>query len=238
MSLVVTVFVPSGIVMAADSRMTLTYQEKRKEDDKEYMVEHQIVISDNARKVGIAEAVSVGISAFGASIIDDEPVGFHIRKFRETSVVKGDSVESVAHKLVDYFRQYPDVSMGFHVCGFLREDDESIPYVYFCHTVQEPVPKRWNADENGNVKYGLIRSGDTHVIDRLVSANSLPLFSAMLLPDAVDYATYLVRTTIETLRFEPKFPSVGGNIDVLVITPQRIRFIQRKQLRGGREQEV
>lgn len=237
MSLVVTVFVPTGIVMAADTRMTLTYQEKRKESDKDLMVEHQIVISDNARKLGILEAASVGVSTFGASILDDEPVGFHVRKFAETSVVRGDSVESVAHKLIAHFRgHFPDVSLGFHVCGFQKEDEESIPYVYFCHTIQEPVPKRWNADDKGNIKYGLIRSGDTHVIDRLLSANSLPLFSAMLLPDAVDYASYLVRTTIETLRFEPKFPSVGGKIDVLLITPHRIRFIQRRQINEAREQ--
>ncbi len=37
MSLVVTVYVPSGIVMAADSRMTVTRTEEREEDGTEFV---------------------------------------------------------------------------------------------------------------------------------------------------------------------------------------------------------
>ncbi len=55
----------------------------------------------------------------------------------------------------------------------------------------------------------------------------------MPLQDAIDYAVHLIRTTIETMRFEPRFPSVGGPIDVLVIQPDAMRWVQRKELRGG-----
>jgi hypothetical protein len=54
----------------------------------------------------------------------------------------------------------------------------------------------------------------------------------MPLQDAVDYAVHLIRTTIDTMRFEPRFPGVGGAIDVLVVTPGEMRWVQRKELRG------
>jgi hypothetical protein len=236
MSLVVTVFVPEGIIMAGDSRLTLAYQEHKKEGEKPRTVEHQVVLSDNAYKVEALEKANVGVGTFGSSIIDNMPVMRYIWRFERTEVSEGESVADVANKLVSYFRnQFPGVDVGFHVCGYRREKEGSIPYVYFCHTTKEAEPKRWNADEQGEVKFGVIRSGDTHVVDRLIDTKSLPVFSAMPLQDAIDYAVYLITTTIETLRFEPKFPSVGGPIDVLVITPRGMRFVQRKELHGIEE---
>ena len=82
------------------------------------------------------------------------------------------------------------------------------------------------------VQYGITRAGDTVVANRLIDASHLPLFPAMPLQDAVDYAVHLIRATIDTMRFEPRFPSVGGPIDVLVVTPGGVRWVQRKELRG------
>lgn len=231
MSLVVTVFVPEGIVMAGDSRLTLAYQERKKETEKPMTVEHQVALSDNAYKVEVLERGGVGVATFGASIIDNMPVTRYVWRFERTEVSEGETVLTVAQKLISYFRtQFPKVEVGFHVCGYRREEEGSVPYVYFCHTTKEAEPRRWNADEQGEIKFGVIRSGDTHVVDRLIDPKSLPVFSAMPLQDAIDYAIYLISTTIETLRFEPKFPSVGGPIDVLVITPRGMRFVQRKEL--------
>src|SRR3972149_243498 len=66
MSLVVTVYVPSGIVMAADSRMTVLRSEEREEDGRQVKVQQQVVVSDNGYKAGArrgprgAGAVQVG----------------------------------------------------------------------------------------------------------------------------------------------------------------------------------
>ena len=56
--------------------------------------------------------------------------------------------------------------------------------------------------------------------------------SGMPLPDAIDFAIHLLRTPIATLRFEPRYPSVGGPIDVLVVTPDGMEWVQRKELTG------
>lgn len=239
MSLVVTVFIPEGVVMAGDSRLTLTYQERRKESEPPMTVEYQVVLSDNAYKIVALEkagASGVGIATFGSTIIDNMPVARYVRRFERSEVREGDSVATIAERMLNYFQtRFPDVSIGFHVCGYQYEAEYRVPHVYFCHTTKDGKLQRWNADEHGELKYGLIRSGDTHVIDRLIDTKALPIFSAMPLQDAIDYAIYLIRTTIDTLRFEPKFPSVGGPIDVLVITSTRMQFVQKKELRGEQE---
>ena len=100
------------------------------------------------------------------------------------------------------------------------------------HTTKQEGVNRVNVHAEGKVQYGILRSGDIQVVNRLIEKTQLPLFAAMPLQDAVDYAVHLIRTTIDTMRFEPRFPGVGGPIDVLLITPGGTRWVQRKELRG------
>lgn len=234
MSLVVTVYVPSGIVMAADSRITGTRKEQRQQEQQTVIVEQQVVISDNAYKIIEFTKVPVGISAFGAGIIKEQTVDSHVRAFEEEAITERDTVLTVPQKMINYFQQhFPGVTVGFFISGFRQEKGVSVPYVYVVDTMKQPTPKRINADEQGKIRYGVLRGGDTSVIDRLVTPQHVPLFAAMPLQDAIDYAIYLIRTTIDTLRFEPRFPTVGGDIDVLVITPQeKPHFVQKKELHG------
>jgi len=41
---------------------------------------------------------------------------------------------------------------------------------------------------------------------------------------------HLTRTTIDTLRFEPRHPTVGGPIDVMTVTPGGCTWIARKRI--------
>lgn len=233
MSLVVTVYVPSGIVMAADSRMTVMRTEDREEAGQKVRLQQQLVLSDNAYKVVELRSVSVGVSVYDAGVINDQPVDSHVHRFEEEAIAPGDDVVTVADKLLQYFQtKFPGVNVGVHVAGYRIEGRASVPYVLVGHTVREPKARRVNADADGRVQYGITRAGDTLVANRLIDPNHLPLFPAMPLQDAVDYAVHLIRTTIDTMRFEPRFPAVGGPIDVLVVTAGGIRWVQRKELRG------
>ena len=58
------------------------------------------------------------------------------------------------------------------------------------------------------------------------------IWAAMTLQDAIDFSIYAIRTTIDTIRFQARPKNVGGPIDVLVITPDGARWIQRKELKG------
>jgi hypothetical protein len=233
LSLVVTVYVPSGIVMAADSRMTVQRNDERVEGDQTTRVQQQLVLSDNAYKVVELRKLGVGIAIYDAGIIDNQPADSHVHRFEEEVLTTEDDVLTVGDKFLAYFQEnFPGVAVGYHIAGYRQEERARVPYVLVGHTVREPGLRRVNVGENGTTQYGITRAGDTLIANRLIDANYLPLFTAMPLQDAVDYAVHLIRSTIDTMRFEPRFPSVGGPIDVLVVTPEGVRWVQRKELRG------
>jgi hypothetical protein len=234
MSLVVTVYVPSGIVMAGDSRMSVQRSEERAEADQRTLVQQQLVLSDSAYKVVELRSIGVGIAIYDAGIINNQPADTHVHRFEEEMLTPEDDVLSVGDKFLIYFQtNFPGVAVGYHIAGYRTENRASMPYVLVGHTIREPGLKRVNADGKANLQYGITRAGDTLVANRLIDQNYLPLFAAMPLQDAVDYAVHLIRTTIDTMRFEPRFPSVGGPIDVLVVTPDGLQWVQRKELRGN-----
>jgi len=234
MSLVVTVYAPGGIVLAADSRMSVLRSEEREEENNKVKLQHQLVLSDNAFKVVELRKVGVGISVYDAGIINNQPVDSHVHRFEEEVLTADDDVLTTADKFLDYFgTNFPKVGVGFHLAGYRQEDRTSVPYVLVGHTLREQRAKRVNASDDGRVQYGITRAGDTQVANRLIDPKQLPLFNAMPVQDAVDYSLHLIRTTIDTLRFEPRFPSVGGPIDVLVVTPEGVRWVQRKELTGS-----
>ena len=92
--------------------------------------------------------------------------------------------------------------------------------------------QRANIDpQTQQLEYGIIRGGDTAIVDRLLSQPKFnPPFQVMNLQDAVDYSRHLIRSTIDQMRFEPRFPTVGGEIDTLVVTWGEARFLAQKSL--------
>jgi len=234
MSLVVTVYVPSGIVMAADSRTTVLRSEEREQEGGEKVkVQNQLVLSDNAYKVVALDSINVGVSVYDAGVINNQPVDSHVHWFEEEEIAPEDDAVSCSEKFLAYFQgRHPNVPVGFHVAGYRMEDRTSVPYVFVGHTTKQAGSRRVNVNKEGKVQYGVVRSGDIQVVNRLIDKSQLPLFAAMPLQDAVDYAVHLIRTTIDTLRFEPRYPGVGGAIDVLVVQPTGMRWVQRKELRG------
>jgi hypothetical protein len=235
MSLVVTVYVPSGIVMAADSRMTVLRTEDREEEGQKLRVQQQLVLSDSAYKIVELKTVPVGVAVYDSGIIDNQPAESHVRRFEEEALSPGDDVNTVSRKFLQYFQSnHNGVALGFHVAGYKQEGKTRMPYVLVGHTTREPEIRRVNADDKGATQYGVVRAGDVLVANRLIDVAYLPLFAAMPLQEAIDYAVYLIRSTIETLRFEPRYPTVGGPIDVLVVQPEGMQWVQRKELRGER----
>ncbi|GAG14332.1 unnamed protein product, partial [marine sediment metagenome] len=220
MSLAVTVYVPSGIVMAADSRMTVLRSEEREEGDQKLKVQQQIVLSDNAYKIVALSTIGAGISVYDAGVINNQPVDSHVHRFEEEAIVPEDDVVSCGEKFLSFFQtNYPNAPVGFHVSGYRLENRASVPFVFVGHTTKQEGVRRINVNDDGKVQYGILRSGDIQVVNRIIEKTQLPLFAAMPLQDAVDYAVHLIRTTIDTMRFEPRFPGVGGAIDVLAVTP-------------------
>jgi len=68
--------------------------------------------------------------------------------------------------------------------------------------------------------------------DKVIRSPAPIIWDAMAVQDAIDFAVYAIRTTIDTMRFQARPKNVGGSIDVLLLTPEEARWIQRKELSG------
>ena len=140
MSLVVTVYVPSGIVMAADSRMTVQRNEERAEGDQTTRIQQQLVLSDNAYKVVESRKTGVGIAIYDAAIIDNQPADSHVHRFEEEAVTPEDDVLTVGDKFLAYFQEkFPGAAVGYHIAGYRREDRARVPHVLVGHTVRDKI---------------------------------------------------------------------------------------------------
>jgi hypothetical protein len=87
-------------------------------------------------------------------------------------------------------------------------------------------------------------SGDIRVVNLLWNVqpgDGSANFGAFSLQDAIDYARFLIRTTADYQRFSGVMPTVGGEIDLALVTSHRgFQWIAQKQLyrmldSGGKE---
>jgi hypothetical protein len=159
----------------------------------------------------------------------------------------GDGVDEVTNKLTSYFgERSAQADTTFHVAGFRKEAGVSTPHVYMCHAGRNERNRVNFEPQTGRVKYGCTWGGQSDVASTMLKphqvlgpdnkpmpAPRIPIiYESMNLQDAIDFAIYAVRTTIDTIRFQARPKTVGGAIDVLLITPEEARWIQRKELHG------
>lgn len=245
MSFVIAVYVPEGIVMASDSRQSVTIEGKNPEG-KSFKVE--TVNSDAIIKTYLLEKQQIGISNFGQDLLGGLPIASHIKRFIEEELAPRDDVITVPKKLVEYFRKsFPNADAGFHVAGYRKEGKVSIPHIYSCHVARNLVDRR-NTKPDGSITYGATWSGQGDILssilipvtvkdekgnDKIIRSPAPVIWDAMALQDAIDFSIYAIRTTIDTMRFQARPKNVGGPIDVLLLTPDEAKWIQRKELRGG-----
>ena len=115
---------------------------------------------------------------------------------------------------------------GFHFVGFSRDSN------------QEPIAKTklikigkvvTTEDYQG---IGCTCPGDSSVVQKLwPGGDSGASFAVFSLQDAIDYARFLIRTTADYQRFSGKLPTVGGEIDIALVTNYRgFRWISQKSL--------
>ena len=245
MSFVIAVYVPEGVVMASDSRQSVTIEGKNPEG-KDFKVE--TVNSDAVIKTYLLEKQQIGISNFGQDLFGGIPTASHIKRFIEEELRTNDDVTTVPKKLVEYLRKsFPNADAGFHIAGYRKEGKVSVPYVYSCHVAKNEVGRR-NTKPDGSLAYGATWSGQGDILssilipvtikdekgnDKVIRSPAPVIWDAMSLQDAIDFSIYAIRTTIDTMRYQARPKNVGGPIDVLVLTPDETKWIQRKELHGS-----
>ena len=244
MSFIITLYVREGIVMASDSRLTLNTTEEEEEGKK--IVRLAINQTDTNYKTFLAATANgsrIGISTFGQADVDGVPIAGFLESFINDRLSNAAvDVDEVPLLLLEYFKDLSYLpSTGFHVAGYKTVGEE-------------PEQHAWEVriDEGKSIRLnragvqGAGWAGEADIIARLVcnvaqiTENgeyvSMPYhqiqWGYFTLQDAIDFAIYAVRTTIDSIRFQPRPSSVGGPIDVLVIKPGEATWIQRKELHG------
>jgi hypothetical protein len=239
MSLIVTTYVPEGIIIAGDSRLTINWSEVDPETKGNN--HYSITSTDSNRKVFQIKD-KFGLATFGAADIKGIPISGYITQFIEEKIDDNTQIDEIPSALHDFFGkglEHPQTS--FYVAGYKIEDKVSVPYVYFI-SIARGTTSRVNF-QNGNIIFNANWGGELEVMSRLMSniqmkqdnewtevkAPEVP-FYFFTLQDAIDFSLYAVRTTIETFRFQQRIRTVGGPIDILAIFPKGIRWIYRKEL--------
>lgn len=259
MSLGIVIKGPEGLVLAADSRVTL---ESRKENQPPILVNF-----DNATKLLSFSELnkSVGVVTYGQAAIGLRTANSFAPEFEGQLSKKRLSIEDFAERLSKFFMEqwragmsadYTGPTMTFVVGGF----NEGEPYgrVYLIEIPTNALPV-----EQSPGGFGITWGGQREFVDRLLQGydsrlpelvrNVLHLEPAQMsefmnalhplqmaipvqmlaLQDCVNLAVFFIRTTIEAQELSIGIRGVGGQIDVATVTRRDgLQFVQRKKIVG------
>jgi len=140
MSFIITMYVREGIVMASDSRLTLTAQQQQQ--DGKQTVQVAVGQSDSNYKTFLAPH-DIGVSIYGAAEIKGVPIAGYIESFIDERL-SGDptSVDGVPQKLLEYFGQFqPAPDTQFHVAGYKEEGGQKDQQVWHVSVAQNKVSR-------------------------------------------------------------------------------------------------
>ncbi|MGL4570595.1 MAG: hypothetical protein ACRCVJ_05990 [Clostridium sp.] len=217
MSIIATVFLPEGIAMAADSRLTgmTTHADGTKD---------RRTLSDNSQKLFLIKNNSIGISCCGDARIGGKSVGDFIRSFEIDEVTENDNIKDIVRKLVDYTMDKHGKGVIYHVCGYYKDEQ----YVY---NIKDDEIIRPNLNKD-NIVAGASWDGESNILMSLIASdNGMKIdWQFMQLKDGIDFAEFMVDLTIKTQRFGTGLATCGGPIDILVITKDYSKFIKHKIL--------
>ena len=254
MSLIISIYVNEGIVMASDSRLTITTHKG------------QIPYSDTNQKTFLCPN-KCGISVCGNASYNNQPIGGYIENFIHSHTTDKTKISEMPSLLLNYFNSIdPTRQSMFHICGYEEVDGKYNKMIYKVETGPNPniihlnqgstsgacwdgeiltlskilksqilTPRYYNVP-NINITLtdgSLVTIPDSAVLDK--SQNSiLPdieiAWDAMTLQDAIDFAKYALEITIKTMKFTLTSNTVGGPIEILVIKPKESKWLQHKKL--------
>ena len=218
MSVIATVFIPEGIVMAADSRVTGFRANKNGNVDK-------YSLSDNGQKVFLLRKRTVGISSCGDAEINNQTIADFIREFEILHIKEDDSVKEIADNLRVFLHQKKkDANCMFCVAGY-DEDEQKI----FC------VNGESTQINVGDSKFAATWNGDIDHLTSLINGEPRMEFDwqHMYLKDGIELAEFMIDVNCKAQRFSAGIATCGGPIDILLITKDEARWIKHKILNNA-----
>lgn len=259
MTLIVSLRIPDGIVIAGDSQSTMVGQGQLEATtdvtcpacNHQHQIQQKLPMPPvPATTFSYAQKVfpfcgKFGVGTFGTGLLAGKSIYFAMRLFeqqiKESKTSLG-GVTEVARKIGDEIQdllteqlklegtsietlpqnQFP---LGFQVVGY----DDTEP-----KTIQVYVGKEVNRRVRNQL--GCTFSGSGEIVQAIWGLHKRqperqPPYHVFSLQDAIDYAEFLIRTTIAHQRFSQTIPTVGGEIDIALVTPfDGFQWIRQKPL--------
>jgi hypothetical protein len=233
--------VKEGIVLASDSRTTFnatqTIPPPKAGDAPSIVNQLGVHISDTNYK-SFVTTNHVGITTCGDASIKGLPITGYIESFmREYDSA---DVETIANALLPYFKGIePNLKSIFTVAGYKYVKENQYEQKIFVINTQRGAVEELNTSAQG-----AHWDGETDILIRLIQPLSvkqekgtyydLPQFKIpwqfFTLQDAIEFAEYATKVTIDTMKFQERVKTVGGPIDILVLKPNSHQWISHKEL--------
>jgi len=256
MTLIVSLRIPDGIVIAGDSLATMMADVNVQADVNVTCPNcgHQHIISGapvahlNLPSTTYSYAQKVfpfldeyGVGTSGAGQLVGKTIYFAIRELEQELRSSGkipngvlavaDAIGSRAHELLK--EQVTDIDNApdnWAAVGFQVVGYEGRTATTVVLDIGKGI-KKHVAD-----KQGCTRTGQGHVVDAIWALyKQRPAdqaqYSNFSLQDAIAYAEFLISTTAAYQRFSRTIPQVGGDIDIALVTPfDKFKWIKQKHL--------
>lgn len=225
MTLIVTWFCPSWMVLAADSRTTMTIHQELQWPTWKVHTQVARILSDSTEKVFCFKE-RFWIATCGEAFVDNTPISFHIQQIEEQSWKHIKTTESLAKAVLEYFKKIaPKSKIGFSIIWY----DDGKQWVLNISIENEKI-ERMNLDTKKSPQYAISYMWDFAIIRRLLDNQTLMPLSRLWVQDTIDLTRHLIQTTISQMRFEMPVPTVWWPIDTLVITPSGAKWVAKKVL--------
>lgn len=261
MTLIVSLRIPDGIVIAGDSLATVVGQGQLEatidvtcpQCNHRHEIESRFPMPPiSATTFSYAQKVfpfarRFGVGTFGSGLIEGKSIYFALRLFEqklkknenddlsskgvtEVSLMIGNEIHSLLKAQLEIENtslealpsdQFP---LGFHVVGYDDTEPKTVE-VYIGRSVHHNVIEQ----------LGCTVSGSREIVMAIWELykkhpESQPPYQVFSLQDAIDYAEFLIRTTIAHQRFSQTIPTVGGDIDIALVTPfDEFQWIRQKR---------
>jgi hypothetical protein len=245
MSLVVSLIIPDGIVIAGDSFSTISSSFPISIDDnikctncsneihlqKTYNVNLPSSTFSSAQKI-IPLYNKYCIGTTGKGLVNGKTIFYHLKTYEKQNPKDPKSVKDLCTKIVDYFRikMIPEEinnknMLSFQVVGFDNENAK-IEFVEMGDT-----------DSFDTTEEGCKISGDCKVVsDGIWSLynkypGDKPVFNLFSLQEAIDYSVFLISTSSNYQKFSKNIQTIGGSIDIGLLTYfGEFKWVQQKEL--------
>ncbi len=187
-----------------------------------------------------------GITTFGAGFINNRSIYNHFIELNpKLPDPSGENrLDALSRQIGEYFQSQLKIEMqntgvdiglmsddwmalGFQLVGFNQTPGNT---ELLAQTRFIKVGKKIAYETQQGI--GCSVTGDLRVVDLLWKGQGPAAnYGAFSLQDAIDYAKFLIRTTADFQRFSGELPTVGGEIDIALITNHRgFQWISQKEL--------